>query len=104
MTQEKRRVTLGPVTVDCRCYLRAFFRTPTDEYAVMLPFMEEGQSDGNRAVHIVDQNRTAECVHCLTNYGIDVDGARGCDIFELRPWEEARLRGVRFDRDFAHGE
>ena len=104
MAQEKNRITLGPGIADCCCHVCAVLQTPSDEYAVMLPFVKGGQTDGDRAAHIVDQNLTAERLRYLVKYRIDAKGARRSDTFELRPWEEARLRGGRFDREFVHGE
>jgi hypothetical protein len=77
----------------------AFFRSPDEEYRVLLPFVAEGIERGERAFHIVDPNMREDHTRRLEAGGIDVIGAQRRGQLEVRLWEEAYLRGGHFDQN-----
>jgi MEDS: MEthanogen/methylotroph, DcmR Sensory domain len=74
----------------------AFFRSPDEFYAVLLPFIKDGFDHHERALHIVDPNLRQEHVRRLEGVGIDTAAAEASQQLELRVWEEAYLRGGHF--------
>src|SRR5581483_5645474 len=65
----------------------------------LMPFIKDGFARGEKAFHIVDpQLRTQHCDR-LRRAEIPVDSAMQTGQLEVRPWEEAYLRGGHFDQD-----
>lgn len=99
MAQGSRTVTLARATVNCRCHVCAFFTSREDECAVLLPFMKEGFDAGDRAVHILHRDHRGERMRRLAEIGIDAEGAERIGLLDVRSWEDAYLRGGRFDQN-----
>src|SRR4051812_14157304 len=99
MAQCDNTVTLARATVNCRCHVCAFFNSREEEFAVLLPFLKEGFDAGDRAVHILDKKHRAERVRRLMLGGIDAVGAEKSGRLEMRTWDDAHLRGARFDQN-----
>src|ERR671939_124840 len=57
-------------------HICAFFRTPDEEYRVLLPFIKEGFERGDRAFHVVNPARRADHVRRLEAAGIDSTAAQ----------------------------
>jgi hypothetical protein len=95
---QSRNANLAGATVNCRCHVCAFFDSRDDEYSVMLPFMKEGISVGDRAVYILDKHQRAERLQHWTT-GLDTESIERSGQLEVRPWENACLRNGRFDQD-----
>jgi DcmR-like sensory protein len=53
----------------------AFFNTPEDEYRIMLPFMLEGVTHGDRVFHTTNSWVRDDCLARLRANGVDVDSA-----------------------------
>ncbi len=62
-------------------------------------FIREGFERGDKAFHIVDPELQGEHLKRLTEAGIDAERAMGTGQLELRRWQDAYLRGNRFDQD-----
>ncbi len=77
----------------------AFFNSRDEEYRTLTPFIKEGIDQGQKAFHIVDKKLKADHLSRLKQAGIDTEAAMANGQFEARPWEEAYLRGDRFDQD-----
>jgi hypothetical protein len=99
MNPSNNAVTLARATVNCGCHVCAFFSSREDEYDVLLPFMKEGFGAGDRAIHILDEGRRGERMRRLTEIGIDAEVAVQDGLLEMRSWENAYLRGERFDQN-----
>jgi methanogenic corrinoid protein MtbC1 len=80
-------------------HLCAFFHTLDERYRVLVPFVKEGIDRGEKAVHLVDPARRVEHLHHLRAGGIDVGAAQATGQLEVLGWEEAYLRGGRFDQN-----
>jgi hypothetical protein len=94
-----RRVSLGGREIGCSCHACAFFHTEDQFYKVLLPFIREGFTAGDRAVHIVDPAKRERHLHTLSAAGIDAAASQEARQLEVRRWEEAYLRDGRFDQD-----
>jgi MEDS: MEthanogen/methylotroph, DcmR Sensory domain len=77
----------------------AFFHSREEEYRVLLPLAKEGFEQGEKVFHIVDAEHLPERMARLNEVGISPATARRPDQIEVRVWEEAHLRGGRFDQE-----
>jgi hypothetical protein len=80
-------------------HICAFFRTPEEEYHLLLPFIKEGFERGEKAFHVVDPKLRDDHLRRLDSAGINVAEAEKSGQFELCQWEQMYLRGGRFDQD-----
>ena len=76
----------------------AFFNNADEAYGILVPFIREGLDRGEHAFHIVDPALRVAHLERLTESGIDAAGALRSGQLEVRAWEEAYLRGQRFDQ------
>ena len=76
-----------------------FFRSREEEYRVLLPLAKEGFERGEKVFHIVDPAHRPERMRRLEEVGISSAAARRPDQVEIRAWEDAHLRGGRFDKE-----
>jgi len=77
----------------------AFFSSIDEEHRVLHSFIKEGIDGGERAFHIVDPDLREDHLKRLAGAGINVEQALGSGQLEVRPWQDAYLRGNRFDQD-----
>jgi hypothetical protein len=80
-------------------HICAFFNSIDEEHRVLRSFIKEGFDRDEKAVHIVDPNLRQDHLKRLAEAGINVERARGTGQLEVRPWQDAYLRGDRFDQD-----
>ena len=80
-------------------HICAFFNGIDDEHRVLRSFIKEGFDRGDKAFHIVDPELQGQHLKRLAEAGIDVKQAMGTGQLELRRWQDAYLRGDRFDQD-----
>jgi MEDS: MEthanogen/methylotroph, DcmR Sensory domain len=76
-----------------------FFRNREEEYRVLLPLTKEGFERGEKVFHIVDPENRPERMRRLEEAGINQAAARRDGQIEIRAWEDAHLRGGRFDKE-----
>jgi len=98
MTTIHRAVTIGQASFRCPCHACAFFNSRDEEYELLLPFSKSGAEAGERLFQVVDKSHLDERRKRLAEAGIDVSEAQRKGQLEIRPWEEAYLRGNRFDQ------
>jgi len=96
--EQTRTANLARSMVSCRCHVCAFFHSRDDEYEIMLPFMKEGIEAGDRTVYILDKDQRVERLRRLFDAGVDTASIEESGQLEVRPWEDAYLRGGRFDQ------
>src|SRR5712672_2960236 len=77
----------------------AFFHNRKEEYHVLLPLAKEGFERGEKVFHIVDPEHRPERMRRLEEAGISPAAARRPDQVEIRAWEDAHVRGGRFDQE-----
>jgi hypothetical protein len=80
-------------------HICAFFNSVEEQHRVLRSFIKEGFERGDRAVHLVDPELREDHLRWLAEAGIDVEQAMGTGQLDLRRWQDAQLRGDRFDQD-----
>src|SRR5882757_78184 len=80
-------------------HICGFFRTPDEEYQLLLPFIKEGIERGEKAFHVVDPKLRDEHLRRLAAAGIDVNEAEKSGQVELCNWAQAHLQDGYFDQD-----
>src|SRR6202030_4546934 len=92
-------VTCAGATLGQHRHICAFFNDFDEQHRVLRSFIKEGFDRGDKAFHIVDPELWEDHLRQLTEAGIDVGQAMGTGQLELRRWQDAYLRGDRFDQD-----
>jgi MEDS: MEthanogen/methylotroph, DcmR Sensory domain len=82
-----------------RRHICAFFNSVEEQHRVLGSFIKEGFERGDKAVHLVDPELREGHLRWLGEAGIDVAQAMGTGQLEVRRWQDAQLRGDRFDQD-----
>jgi hypothetical protein len=80
-------------------HICAFFNDIEEEHRVLRSFIKDGIARGEKAFHIVDPKLREEHLKRLAGLGINVGQAIEAGQLEVRPWQEAYLRGDHFDQD-----
>jgi len=80
-------------------HICAFFNSADEEYRVLRSFYKDGFGRGDKAFHLVDPALREEHLRRLAEAGINVQEAMESGQLEVRPWQDAPLRGGRFDED-----
>jgi len=79
-------------------HICAFFNGIDEEHRVLRSFIKDGFARGDRACHVVDPDLREEHLKRLSEAGINVVHAMDTGQLEVRRWQEAYLRGDRFDQ------
>jgi len=77
----------------------AFFASDDEEYRVLLPFIQEGLSCGDKAVQVVNPEARQEHLRRLSGAGIDSTAHEQNGQLQIRINTEVYLRDGRFDQD-----
>jgi len=77
----------------------AFFASEEEEYRVLLPFIRDGFTRGDKAVHVVNPGQRPEHLRHLATAGIDTAAVEQSGQLEIQNNTEAYLRDGRFDQD-----
>jgi MEDS: MEthanogen/methylotroph, DcmR Sensory domain len=80
-------------------HICAFFNNIDEEHRVLRSFIKDGFEHGERAFHIVDPELREQHLRRLSEAGINVQQALNAGQLEVRRWQDAYLRGDRFDQD-----
>jgi hypothetical protein len=80
-----------------RHHICAFFRSPEEEYRVLLPFIKEGFERGEKAFHVVDPELRDAHRRRLESAGIDVASVEEHGQFELLDWNQYYFPDGEFD-------
>ena len=75
----------------------AFFNSREEEYRVTLPFVLDGLTRGEKAVHIIDPARRADHVGRVESFGIDLAAAQSRGQFDMLDWSQTFFRAGPFD-------
>src|SRR5258707_2290 len=79
-------------------HICTFFRTSTERYRVLMPFILEGMEQGDRAFHIVNPSLRTEHAQRITEAGIDTERAEVEGQLKIIGWDDAPLRGGSFNQ------
>ena len=77
----------------------AFFSNDDEEYRVLLPFIREGLSCGDKAVQVINPEARQEHLQRLAVAGIDSTAHQQKGQLQIRINTEVYLRDGRFDQD-----
>ena len=80
-------------------HICAFFSNDDEEYRVLLPFIREGLSCGDKAVHVINPEARQEHLQRLAEAGIDSTAHQQSGQLQIRINTEVYLREGRFDQD-----
>jgi hypothetical protein len=80
-------------------HICAFFSSPEEEYATLLPFVRDGIERGERAYHVLPGQYRQEHLEQLRSAGIDVTAVLQSRQLEVATPEEVYLRGGGFSKD-----
>ena len=69
----------------------AFFDSRDEEYAVLSPFFKEAVDQGEKNLHIVNPEHSADHRRRLGHAGIDVPQCESCGQLEVLVWQQAYL-------------
>jgi hypothetical protein len=96
---EQKSVRLARSELGKYRHVCAFFHNKEEEYQVLLPFIQEGFEQGDKAFHIVNPQHRSEHLRRLRKLGIDVDRAEQSGRLEVHRWQDAHLRDGCFDQN-----
>jgi hypothetical protein len=99
MNQPTQPVRLPWTISERHRHICAFVRSPDEEYALMLPFIQEGVDLGHRIWYFVDPELRDQHLRVLAQAGLDTDALHDNGQLEVRPWEEVQFRPGYFDQD-----
>jgi hypothetical protein len=99
MTTESRSVQFAGGNLAGQRHICAFFNSIDEEHRVLRSFYKDGFDRGDKAFHLVDPELREEHLKRLAETGINVQEAMDSGQLEVRPWQDAPLRGGRFDQD-----
>ncbi len=80
-------------------HICAFFNGIDEEHRVLRSFVKDGFERGDKAFHLVDPELREDHLKRLAEAGINVQERMDTGQLEVRPWQDAPLRGGRFDQD-----
>ena len=99
MEASDRSVQFAGGTLDRQRHICAFFNSIDEEHSVLRPFIRDGLDRGEKGFHIVDPDLRSEHLKRLAEAGINVGRAIDTGQLEVRPWQDAYLRGDCFNQD-----
>ena len=76
----------------------AFFNSDDEEYRVLLPFIKDGFTCGDKAIHMVNPNQHGDHLQQLAAAGIDTASAERAGQLEIRTNTDVYLRDGAFDQ------
>jgi hypothetical protein len=95
---DDREVRGAPAAVGTHRHICAFFNSPDEEQRVLKPFIQEGLAGGEKSVHIIAPNGREDYLTRLRAGSLGIDESLLTGQLEVVPWDQAHLRGGRFDQ------
>ena len=99
MATESHSVQFAGGDLGGQRHICAFFNGIDEEHRVLRSFIKDGFDRGDKAFHLVNPELREEHLRRLAEAGINVREVLEAGQLEVRPWQEAPLRGGRFDQD-----
>jgi hypothetical protein len=99
MTRPLQPISLAGSQLGQVRHVCAFFTSDEEEYRVLLPFIREGLSCGDKAVHVINPDARAEHLQRLAEAGIDSIAPEQTGQLQIRVNTDVYLRDGRFDQD-----
>lgn len=98
MSESAEPIRLAGSILSKTRHVCAFFHSKEEEYRVLMPFIKDGFTRGDRAFHVVDPNHRPGHLRRLQNEGIDVADAEAKGQLEVRRWQDAYIREGYFEQ------
>jgi hypothetical protein len=99
MATESHSVQFAGGNLGGQRHICAFFNSTDEEHRVLRSFIKDGFDRGDKAFHLVDPGQREEHLRRLAEAGINVRRAIDSGQLEVRRWQDAYLRGDRFDQN-----
>ena len=99
MATESHSAQFAGGTLGRQRHICAFFNSTDEEHRVLRSFIKDGFERGDKAFHLVNPELREEHLKRLAEAGINVQEGMDTGQLEVRPWQDAPLRGGRFDQD-----
>src|SRR6267143_5555656 len=99
MATENNSMQLAGGNLARQGHICAFFNSTDEEYRVLRSFYKDGFDRGDKSFHLVDPELREEHLKRLAEAGINVQEVMDSGQLEVRSWQDAPLRGGRFDQD-----
>ncbi len=99
MTPPSRQISLAGSQLGAVRHVCAFFATDDDEYRVLLPFIREGLSCGDKAVQVVNPEARQDHLQRLAKAGVDSTAHQKSGQLQIHNNTEVYLRDGHFDQD-----
>ncbi len=99
MANESHSVQFAGGNLGGQRHICAFFNSTDEEHRVLHSFIKDGFDRGDKAFHLVDPEQREEHLRRLAEAGINVRRAIDSGQLEVRRWQDAYLRGDRFDQN-----
>jgi len=99
MATESHSMQFDGGSLGSQRHICAFFNSTDEEHRVLGSFIREGFDRGDKAFHLVNPVLREDHLRRLAETGINVQKAMDTGQLEVRPWQDAPLRGSRFDQD-----
>jgi len=80
-------------------HIGVFVQSPGEFETVIAPFLAEGLSQGEKAVHIIDGKNRHAYERTLRKVGVDYESATSKNQFDVRTWDETYFADGAFNRD-----
>jgi hypothetical protein len=80
-------------------HICAFFANDDEEYRVLLPFIRDGLSRGDKSVQVVNPEQRQEHLHRLAAEGVDTAAHQLSGQLQVQNNTDVYLRHGRFDQD-----
>jgi hypothetical protein len=80
-------------------HICAFFNGIDEQHRVLRSFIKDGFERGDKTFHLVDPEQREDHLKRLAEAGINVQEGMESGQLVVRPWQDAPLRGGRFDQD-----
>jgi hypothetical protein len=99
MKQSQQSITLAGSQLGAVRHVCAFFANDDEEYRVLLPFIQEGLSCGDKAVQVINPGARQEHLQRLAAVGIDSAAHEQSGQLQIHNNTEVYLRDGHFDQD-----
>jgi hypothetical protein len=98
-SEKEQPIRFAGAELGAKSHMCGFFRTPEEEYELLLPFIKEGFERGEKAFHVVNPKLRDDHVRRLQSVGIDVDEVEQNGQLEFCDWNQAYFPDGRFDQN-----
>jgi hypothetical protein len=99
MERPRHPISLGGSQLGAVRHICAFFTNDDEEYRVLLPFIRDGLSSGDKAVQVINPDARRDHLQRLAEAGIDSTAHQQSGQLQIHHNTEVYLRDGRFDQD-----